>query len=247
MNVSLYEAAAAMNAQARWQEMIAQNLASGSAPGYRKQEISFAAVQAGVNPSVVNPGTPGHVIPAATVGTSYEPGELHATGNLTDLALDGPGFLEVRLPNGTSAYTRDGELHVNARGQLVTKQDYPVLGIGGPLQLDPTSGGAITISSSGEVSQGDQSRGRLRLVEFNQPRALTAIGNGYFLSEQPGLVPANATATSVNQGYLESSNISPTLEMSNLIMALRMFEANQKVLQTQDDRMGKVISELGGT
>ncbi|MFO1476601.1 MAG: flagellar hook-basal body protein [Verrucomicrobiota bacterium] len=246
MNVSLYQAAAAMNAHARWQDMIAQNLAAGTAPGFRKQEISFDAIQAGINPSTA-PGAPSYVIPAANVSTSYEAGETRATGNLTDLALDGPGFLEVQLPNGTRAYTRDGELHISAQGELVTKQGYPVLGTGGPIQIDPNSGGTLTISSTGDVSQGDQSRGKLHIVEFTQPRALTPIGNGCFIPQQAGAVPKNATVTTVSQGFLEGSNSSTSLEMSNLIMAMRMFEANQKVLQTQDDRMGKVIAELGGS
>jgi len=245
MNVSLYQAAAAMNAHARWQELITQNLATGFVPGFRKQEVSFSAVQAGLDPTAANTGDPRYFIPAATASTNFSPGEMRSSGNPMDFAIEGPGFFEVQLPNGNRAYTRDGEFHPNAQGQLVTKQGYTVLGDGGPIQLDPNSSAPVTVSATGEVSQGDQVRGRIRLVEFNQPGSLTAIGEGYFLAEQPAAQPVNATASSIRQGFLEASNASPTAEMASLITSMRMFEANQKVLQSQDERMGQVISDLG--
>jgi flagellar basal-body rod protein FlgF len=235
-----------MNAQARWQELITQNLAAGTVPGYRKQEISFSSVQAGLDPTAPGAG-PGYVIPSASTAVNFQAGELRATGNQMDFAIEGPGFFEVQLPNGTRAYTRNGEFHPNAQGQLVTSQGYVVLGDGGPLMLDPNNSSTITVSASGEVSQGDQVRGRIGLVEFNQPQALTPIADGCFLSDQPGVMPSPATASSIRQGFLEASNASPTAQMASLITAMRLFEANQKVLQAQDDRMGRVISDLGAT
>jgi flagellar basal-body rod protein FlgF len=246
MNVSLYQAAAAMNAHARWQELITQNLAAGSVPGYRKQEMSFSTVQAGLDPTATNPGGLNYVIPTTTAATNFQAGESRPTGNLLDFAIDGPGLFEVQLPNGTRAYTRDGEFHLNAQGQLVTKQGYVVLGEGGPLLLDPNSTSPITVSALGEVSQGDQPRGRMRLVEFDQPQLLTSLGQGCFLADKPGAHPNDATASSIHQGFLEASNTSPTAEMASLITAMRMFEVNQRVLQAQDERMGRVITELGG-
>jgi flagellar basal-body rod protein FlgG len=77
--------------------------------------------------------------------------------------------------------------------------------------------------------------------------SLTSIGGGYFLAGSSGAQPVAATASTLRQGFLEASNSSPTAEMASLITSMRLFEANQKVLQTQDDRMGKVITELGGT
>jgi len=247
MNVSLYQAAAAMNAQARWQELITQNLAASAAPGYRKQDVSFSTVQAGLDPSAANMNGLGYVIPAATASTNFQEGEMRATGNMLDFGIEGPGFFEVQLPNGSKAYTRDGELHLNSQGQLVTKQDYNVLGDGGPIQLDPSNPAPITMSASGDISQGDQPKGHVRLVEFSQLNSLTSIGGGYFLAGSSGAQPVAATASTLRQGFLEASNSSPTAEMASLITSMRLFEANQKVLQTQDDRMGKVITELGGT
>jgi flagellar basal-body rod protein FlgF len=247
MNVSLCQAAAAMNSSARWQEMIIQNLAAGPIPGYRKQDISFSAVQAGLDPTSAVPGGLRYYIPAASIATNFQPGESRPTNNLTDFAIEGPGFFEVQLPNGTRAYTRDGEFRLNGQAQLVTKQGYTVLGDGGPLMLDPNSTAPVTVSASGEVSQGDQLRGRMRLVEFKEPHSLTPAGQGYFLADKPGLMPDAAATSAIRQGFLEASNTSPTVEMAGLITAMRMFEVNQRVLQAQDERMGRVIADLGGT
>lgn len=244
MNVSLYQAAAAMNAQARWQELIAENLAHGSVPGFRKNEVSFSAIAAGMDPTL-RTADARFAIPAANAHIDLNPGELRATNNNLDFALEGPGYFEVKLPNGAHGYTRDGEFHVNALGQLVTKQGNIVLGDNGPIQFDPNNGGPITVSPSGDVSEGSEVKGHLRIAEFNQPQLLTAIGDGYFLADKPGTKPNPATITNIRQGFLESANTSPTAEMTSLITAMRMFEANSKVLQMQDDRMGQVITELG--
>ena len=234
-----------MNAQSRWQELITQNLASGSVPGYRKQDISFSAVEAGLDPTAAGPNNLRYVIPAANASINFQPGEIRATRNPMDFALEGPGFFEVQLPNGSRAFTRDGEFHLNSQGQLVTKQGYAVLGDGGPLQFDVSQGGTITVSADGDVSQAGEVKGRLHLVEFSDPKALTTIGHGYFLAEKPEALALLATASHVQQGFLEAANTSPTAEMASLITAMRMFEANSRVLQIQDERMGRVITELG--
>jgi flagellar basal-body rod protein FlgG len=246
MNVSLYQAAAAMNAQARWQELIAENLAASSVPGYRKQEISFSSVAAGLTGAANGATDSRFVIPAASSHLNFKQGPLRATNASLDLALEGGGMFEVQMPNGTRAYTRDGEFQLNAQGQLVTKQGYLVQGDAGPLQFDPNNGGNITISPTGDVTQGGEIRGRIRLVEFSDPQLLTPIGQGCFLANVPEAKPEAARATSVRQGFLEAANTSPTAEMASLITAMRMFEANQRVLQVQDERMGRVITELGG-
>lgn len=245
MNVSLYQAAAAMNANARWQEAIAENLAGSSIPGARKLDISFSGV-----PTAMAPGVPGingstYVMPSSSTSINFQQGMLRPTGLPTDLAIEGPGFFEVQLPNGAHAFSRDGELQLNAQGQLVTKQGYLVLGDAGPVQLDPTNSTPISVSSSGEVSQGGGLKGRIRLVEFAQPGQLKPIGGGCFLPTNAQVPPTAAQSSQLRQGFLESANSSPTTEMASLITAMRMFEANQKVMQMQDDRMGRVITDLG--
>ncbi len=247
MNVSLYQAAAAMNANARWQEVIAENLAGSSIPGSRKQDISFSAVAAGMVPGLAGLNGGGYVMPTSTATVNFQQGSLRPTGLPTDLAIEGPGFFEVQLPNGSHGFTRDGELQLSAQGQLVTKQGYLVLGDGGPLQLDPANSTPISVSATGEISQGGGLKGRIRLVEFSQPSQLKPIGGGCFLADNPRSQALVAQSSQVRQGLLEGANTSPTTEMASLITAMRMFEANQKVMQMQDERMGRVITDLGST
>jgi len=245
MNVSLYEAAAAMNAHARWQEAITENLASSSVPGYRKQVVSFAAIEAGLNASVPDPNAPRHVIPTAATITSHQPGDVRTTGNQMDFAVDGPGFFEVKLLDGSLAYTRDGEFHLNAGGQIVTKHGYAVLGENGPAPFDLNNPSPITVASTGEISQDGEVKGRMILVEFEDVNALTPIGGGYFIADRATPVPAEKVSSSVRQAVLETANTSSVMEMSNLIAAMRQFEANQRVLQTHDELTGRAITELG--
>jgi flagellar basal-body rod protein FlgF len=244
MNVSLYQAAAGLNANARWQELIAENLTSSLTPGYKKQDVAFSAIQGGLLPAPTS-GVQNFTVPRATAMTNFTQGEFTPTRVNTDFALSGSGFFTVQLPNGDTAYTRNGEFHVDATGQLVTKQGYLVLSDSGPIQTDPSNHAEISVSVDGEVSHGTDTKGRLQITSFNDPSLLTSISSGYYIARRAGLQPAEATDTTVAQGFLESSNTSGPAEMAKMIIAMRMYEANQKVIQSQDDRMGKVISELG--
>ena len=247
MEVSLYQAAAAMNATAQWQEMIAENLTTASIAGGRKRDISFADVQAGMDPNAPGGAQSGYAIPTARASTNFQPGELHASSSPMDFALDGPGYFSIQMPNGQNVYTRGGEFQLNAKGQLVSNQGYPVLGSAGPLQFNPNSSDPVTISPTGDVSQGQLHVGKLKLTEFRNPQNLTMLGADDFRSDTPDAQAIPAASTKVRQGFLEGANSSPTAEMSGLVTAMRMFEANQKVMQMQSDRMSRTITELGGT
>jgi flagellar basal body rod protein FlgG len=247
MDVSLYQAAAAMNATAQWQEMIAQNLTTSGISGGRKQDAVFSDVQAGMDPSAANGAQSGYFIPTATPVTNFQPGEIHASSSPMDFALEGPGYFNVQMPGGQMAYTRGGSFELNSKGQLVTNQGYPVMSEGGTIQLNPNSSDPLTVSATGEVSQGQVHMGKFKLTEFSNPQYLTTIGAGSFEADNPDAGPTSAIGTRVRQGFLEEANTSPTTEMSGLVTAMRMFEANQKVMQMQSDRMSRTISELGGT
>jgi flagellar basal-body rod protein FlgF len=245
MNVSLYQAAAALNVNSRWQELTATNLAASSIPGYKRQEMSFSAVQANLLDSTSGSGHSEALMPRSATGTNFKQGNNRPTGDPTELALEGPGFFEVQLPDGSRGYTRNGDFQRNGQGQLLTQQGYAVLGEGGPLQLDPSNTAPLSIAPTGEVSQGVEPKGRIKVAEFADTRQLAAIGNGYFQPRDPMMRPQEATRTSLLQGYLEDSNTSPVLEMANLMSAMRLFEANQRAIQMHDERMAKAISELG--
>src|SRR5436190_2122119 len=134
MNVSLYQAASALHAMDRWQETISEDLASSSVPGFKKQDFSIAAQQVGLHGAAASSADPagrGQLMSSGQATTNFQPGEFRVTNGRTDLAIDGQGFFEVQLPNGSTAYTRDGEFHTDAQGQLVTKEGYRVQGDGG--------------------------------------------------------------------------------------------------------------------
>lgn len=245
MDVSLYQAAAAMSASTRWQEVIAENLAANQVPGFKKQDLSFSAVQAGFLGGSSKTASAQHsAMPLAGTSTNFQPGELRPTGVPTDLAIEGSAFFEVKMPDGSSAYTRDGEFRLTTQGQLVTKQGLPVLTQSGPLQLDPSNGAPISISPTGDVSQGGQPVGQLKLAEFGNPGALEDAGTGLFVATNPAAQLRAATTSSVKQGFLENANTSPMLEMGSLIAAMRFYEANQKVIQTEDERVSRLINDV---
>jgi flagellar basal-body rod protein FlgF len=246
MDVSLYSAAAAMNATERWQDMVADNLSAASLTGARQQEISFTAVQAGLASSAPDSATKHFVMPVAGTVTNFQQGELKATGATYDFALEGQGFFTVSLPDGSKGYTRDGEFRLNSTGQMITKQGYPVVSDTGSLTFDPNNRAPINVGADGQVTQGPDIKGKIAVTEFGNVQGLTSAGSNFFRAT-PAAQPRPATATTVRQGFVEASNTSPTLAMASLITSMRMFETNQKVMLMQSDRMSKTISELSGT
>jgi len=209
--------------------------------------MTFSDVQAGLAQNTAGGASSSFALPTATKVTNFQPGELHPTGNVMDFALEGPGFFAVQTANGQTGYTRDGEFQLNAKGQLTDKQGDLVLGESGPLQFQAANPGTITVSATGDVAQGDQTVGRLKTYEFSNPQKLAMTGPGIFSEDGTGTTATPAASTKVRQGFLEAANVSPTTQMASLITAMRLFEANQKVLQLQSDRMSQAITSLGGT
>lgn len=242
----MYQAAAALSANARWQEAISENLSAATVPGFKKTDLSFSAFEAGLMPQDAARGQK-FMLPRAAASTTFSQGGFQTTGVGTHAAIEGQGFFEIQLPGGELGYTRDGEFSLNSSGQLVTKQGYPVLADGGALQFDRNTPGEVSISADGTVSKGSETRGRLRVVRFNDPALLTPAGAGHWKAENPAIQKNDETSPTIRGGVLEMSNTSVVREMVGMINAMRMFEANQKIIQAQDERMGRTISELGGT
>lgn len=230
-----------MNASSRWQEVIADNLSIASLPGARKLETVFSTVEAGLG----GPNRPNPVMPSAGTGVNFQPGAMYPTNDTLDLAIEGKGFFEIQLPNGQLAYTRNGDFRLDAQGRLVTGQGYAVMSDAGPLQLDPSNHDPISVTATGEISQGGDAKGKLRVVEFKNPQLLSRMGAAYFLADNPEAQMSDVSESKVAQGFLEASNLSAVTEMASLVTAMRLFESNQRVLQMYDERSSRVISELG--
>jgi flagellar basal-body rod protein FlgF len=180
----------------------------------------------------------------STVGADERSGPVQSTGRPLDVAMSGRAWLSVQGLDGTEAYTRAGNLEVNAEGQLVTSNGLPVLGDGGPIQLP--AGAKVEIAADGSITtQLGNARpvvaGRLKLVTPEQP--LQRGADGLFRGAD-GDLPADPTAR-LTSGALEGSNVSPVETMVAMIAAARQFEQQMKMLQgaeQRDERAAKLLS-----
>jgi flagellar basal-body rod protein FlgF len=184
--------------------------------------------------------------------TSFRTGGLKVTDNPLDLALNGPGFLEVSTPNGIR-YTKAGALKMGPDGRLLTSEGHPVLSKGEP-GSDPASRyvsllgreGALHINDLGEVFVGDDRLTALSVVEFANLNQIRKAGGLYFENKNPTEnPPLAATVTQVKQGMIEASNVNPVEELSNLIKANRLLEQDLKAMKTVNEMLGKEVNDIG--
>lgn len=193
--------------------------------------------------------------------TDFTQGRAKVTGAPLDVALEGNGFLEVLSPQGVRL-TRQGSLRMNQDGALVTLDGFPVLAPGGQpaagaaepsreeqmargIRLDPALGGKLTITTEGRIYQGQQEAGQLSVVELVDPRLLTKEGSSLFRNDTPANVSGAPMQTMVRQGMLETSNVNAVAEMTELLKASRMFEANEKIIRTYGDLESRSVNDLG--
>lgn len=236
-----------MQALEQWQAAVSQNLAASTVPGYKKVDTAFAAIlspKSGQGAGGSTAQTDAAAMPRASLRRDFSQGELRATGEPENVAIQGPGYFQVQAPDGKPAYTRDGEFHRNAANALVTKTGLPVLGQSGePLQIDPQKG-PITIGEDGRITQDSTEVGRLGIFTFDETQA-KALDGGLV---RPGAgAPATTAVESpaVQSGFLEGSNVSPMRSMVELITIQRAYEANQKAINANDQRLSQAIQILG--
>jgi flagellar basal-body rod protein FlgG len=255
MNLSLYSAATGMEAQQLNLNTIANNLANVNTPGFKRSTIGFqdllyqkprtAGAETGggnVLPTGIEVGNGSRVSSTSKVFTQ---GQLTATGERLDLALQGDGFFEVQRPDGTTAFTRDGTFKLNSGGQVVTNEGLPVLGGFQPVPPGTTS---INVAENGEVTYqgaGGTQTFRITLSRFANPSGLQSLGGNLYgptgASGTPEAgQPGEEGFASVLQGYVETSNVNIVEEMVNLIVAQRAYEVNSKSIQTSDEMLQNI-------
>jgi len=222
-------------------DMISNNLANANTAGFKKDKISFqeylVASMNGRTESTPDGRTMSYF---GSVTTDQTPGSVVHTGNDLDIAIDGEGFL--CLENGD--YTRRGDMHLDGEGYLVNQRGIKILGTGGPIQI--TDKGKISINSEGEVSVKTADTllsvvDTIKVVTFSDPSVLSKSGDDAFAA---GTQEATTVTASVAQGYLEKSNVDAVKEMVQMITALREFETYQKAIQSFDESLGRVLSEM---
>ncbi len=228
MDRLIYLSMAGAKANMQRQDVLANNLANASTPGFRAELHAFRAVP------VQGSGASTRVYALeSTPGYDMSPGVVSTTGRPLDVAMRGNAWLAVQGLDGTEAYTRGGSLEVSADGTLRTHNGLPVMGDGGPIQVPANS--EVSIGADGTVSaRGANGRntnvGRLKLVTPEAP--LNRGEDGLFRAAE-GDLQADATAR-LQDGALEGSNVSPVETMVAMIAAARQFEAQMKVLQNAE-------------
>ncbi len=256
---SLAIAATGMAAQATRVDVISNNLANMSTTGYNPRRAEFADLhyQQYTRPGTIN-ASDGTVLPTgvqlglgvrpASVTVMVAQGSLAQTGGDLDVAIEGQGYIEVTLPSGAAAYTRDGALKRSAEGQIVTSEGYPVV----PDITIPADARSIAINASGEVWAYFIDRvepellGQITISGFTNEKGLEAIGSNLFIetaaSGPPAVnVPGTDGLGTLRQGYLEESSVDPVKEITELIKAQRGYELNSKVISAADQMLGATV------
>lgn len=226
MDSGYYAACSALKTQSNALEIVANNIANVSTVGYRGQVPSFESLIAQTAGGQMNGWERLTNEFAALNGSrlNMTEGNLEHTGNPMDFAIEGPGFFTVQTKTGT-LYTRNGAFRVSAAGQLVTATGDPVLGAARPITIPS---GELAISADGTVSVNGAVVDKLQIAEFAANTRLEPAGESYYTGPDKAAHPA--ISSSVRQGTLESSNVSPVAAMVSLISAQRQAEMMERAM-----------------
>jgi len=254
---ALYTAASGMNAQQANIDNVAHNLANVNTAGFKKAHLQFEDL---VYQQTKAPGASTSASGEAPVGLDmglgtrvvatsrdFSAGNLRSTSAPLDLAVEGDGFFQVGLPNGTTGYTRAGSFQRDSQGMIVTAEGYPLE----PQITIPANATSVTISKDGIVSAAiagqtaSQQLGTIELATFQNPAGLSPLGSNLFSvtsasgEAQVGAPGSDARGT-VAQGMLEDSNVSVVEEMVNMILGQRAYESNSRVIKAADEMLSQV-------
>jgi flagellar basal-body rod protein FlgG len=261
MNTAMWAAKTGLDAQQTQMAVISNNLANVNTTGFKKgravfedlmyqnlRQVGAATSQDTQAPSGMSLGTGVRVVATEKV---YTQGSFNQTGNALDVSISGRGFLQVSLPDGTLAYTRDGSLQMNSQGQLVTSSGYAIQ----PSITLPNGAQSISISADGTVSAtlaGESAPtqvGTLQLADFVNPAGLQPRGEN-LLTESASSGTAQVSTPGLNglgsiqQGSIESSNVNVVEEMVNMIQAQRAYEMNTKAISSSDQMLQFISNNL---
>jgi flagellar basal-body rod protein FlgF len=226
----------------RSMDLIANNLANVSTPAYQRESPSFNEYITQVRPAEgqVGPQSLSFVADGGVVRDLSE-GRLDTTNAPFDFAIHGKGYFVVQTANG-ERYTRNGHFSLDSSGQIVTSNGDPVQGDGGAITITPDDG-EIHIAQDGTISGKNGQIGRLRIVDFADPRALTKEGASLYAAGTQ--TPVAADSFTLQSGMLEASNVEPVVEISHMIEVMRAYQAIASLTQTQEDLMRQAVDKLG--
>jgi flagellar basal-body rod protein FlgF len=244
METPSYVALSRQTALVRQMDVVANNLANVATPGFKAEAEVFTTVPIR-SQSFGAPQKLSYVQDFATA-RDFSAGPMNPTGNDLDMAIQGDGFFAVQTQNGPR-YTRFGHFQLNAAGQLVTKQGYPVLSGGAPVTIDPDDG-PVQVASDGTISadrtqQGNAQvvYGKLDVVDFQDRAQLKPEEGVLFNTSAP---PIQVDKPAVVQRMLEQSNVAPVKELTTMIWVQRNYEAVQRFIDGEDDRMKRAVNYI---
>ena len=254
MQSSLYIGATGMEAQRVNIDVISNNLANVNTSGFKRSRADFQELMYQTNQAAGTETAAGTEVPTGIqIGLGVEPssvqkifqqGGLTTTENPLDLAIEGDGFFQISMPDGETGYTRAGNFKLDSQGEIVTSEGNPLE----PSITIPPDTLSITITSDGTVSALQAGNltpttiGQIELARFTNPGGLNAMGKNIFMpSGSSGSVttenPGSDGLGTVNQGFVEMSNVNIVEEMVNMIVSQRAYELNSKVVQTSDQML----------
>jgi flagellar basal-body rod protein FlgG len=255
----LYIAASAAISETKRIDVISNNIANVNTSGFKKDTMiteSFPnilmkrigatdyrdiAARAPITSKIGYIGKMNNGVRVDEVFTNFEQGSISTSGNPLDVALQGKGFFSVETPNG-ERYTRSGEFTLDSEGFITTKEGYKVQGQNGPIQVD---GENIIINEDGQVFSDGIEIDALKLVDFNDYALLKKEGDALYIDLSGGAGNMKESEGLVLQGSFEASNVNSVKMMVEMITMLRSYEANQKVIKTHDELLGKSVNEIG--
>lgn len=224
-------------------DVIANNVANVSTPGYRREEQTFRQYIEQLPPTEGDTGTQTlSFVQDAGIVRDMSEGPMRSTGATYDLALHGKGFFVVQTPNG-ERYTRNGHFSLDTAGQIVDDAGDPLQGDGGAITIN-TDDGDIHIGTDGTLSGKNGQIAKLRVAGFANEAALAKEGASLFSTTQ---TPTTATNAEIRQGSLEESNVQPVVEISKMVEVMRAYQATATMAQSQEDLLRQAIDKLGST
>jgi flagellar basal-body rod protein FlgF len=229
----------------RAMDVIANNLANVSTPGFKREAAKFEEYITRMRPAEGQTGPQSvSFVKDAGVMRDASQGNVEQTGAPYDVAIAGSGFFAVQTPAGMR-YTRDGHFSLDGSGNLVTSQGYQVQGDGGAITITPNDGD-INIAPDGTISSVVRGVGnqlaKLKVVDFADPSAMVKQGSNLYSTGQTATTPANIN---LRQGALEASNVQPVIEISHMIEVMRAYEATSSLSKSQEDMLRQAIDKLG--
>jgi flagellar basal-body rod protein FlgF len=239
MDSSTYIALSGQNAREHQMEVLANNIANLSTPGFKAEKMMFQEYLT----KPTDGSDPNSYVVSQGNARDMTQGPLTHTSNPLDVALNGAGFMTVTTPSGNQ-YTRNGHLQLDNQGELVTSAGFVVQGEGGSPIVIPSGAASITIGKDGTVATEKQTVGKIAVVNFDNPQTLAETQGGLYTTDQ---IAQPVTTTNVEQGTIEEANIQPVVEMTKLMDAAHEISVAKNFADGEHTRIKNAIDRLGKT